>query len=47
MNGIDTNVLVYAFDFSEPVKQAKAQSRIDDCVANSSATIVWQLSVNF
>jgi len=47
MNGIDTNVLVYAFDSSEPVKQAKAQSLIDDCVANSSATIVWQVVGEF
>lgn len=42
MNGVDTNVLVYAFDASEPVKQLKAQLLIDKLVADSSGRLLWQ-----
>jgi predicted nucleic acid-binding protein len=47
MNGIDTNVLVYAFDFSEPVKQPKAQRLLDDLQAASAATVPWQVVGEF
>lgn len=47
MNGIDTNVLVYAFDFSEPVKQPKAQRLLDDLLAASAATLPWQVVGEF
>ena len=47
MNGIDTNVLVYAFDFSDPTKQLKAQRLIDDLVADSSAKLLWQVVGEF
>jgi len=47
MNGIDTNVLVYAFDSSEPAKQSKAQRLIDEHVANASATVPWQVVGEF
>ena len=29
MNAVDTNVLVYAFDDDEPIKQAKANELLD------------------
>jgi predicted nucleic acid-binding protein len=47
MNGIDTNVLVYAFDFSEPVKQPKAEKLLDDLLAASSAVLLWQVVGEF
>lgn len=46
MNAIDTNVFVYAFDASEPVKQGKARAFIENIFASAEATIVpWQVAV--
>lgn len=47
MNGIDTNVLVYAFDLAEATKRPRAQQLIDDEIANSTATLVWQVVGEF
>jgi hypothetical protein len=38
---------VYAFDFSEPVKQPKAQKLLDDLLAASSAVLPWQVVGEF
>jgi predicted nucleic acid-binding protein len=27
---VDTNILLYAYDYSEPIKQAKAQALLED-----------------
>jgi len=46
MNAIDTNVFVYAFDASEPVKQALAREFFQGVFASAEATIVpWQVAV--
>ena len=46
MNAIDTNVFVYAFDASEPVKQARAREFFQRVFASAEATTVpWQVAV--
>jgi predicted nucleic acid-binding protein len=48
MNAVDTNVLVYAFDEDEPLKQAKAQQLLDRLVVNRGATgLLWQVAGEF
>lgn len=47
MNGIDTNVLVYAVDVSEPAKQKQAQLLIDGLLTTSSVLLVWQVVGEF
>ena len=43
MNAVDTNVLVYAFDADEPVKQAKAIDLMDRLAADAANTVlIWQ-----
>lgn len=44
---IDTNVLIYAFDSSEPTKQQIAVNRIDDAVRNGSGVISTQVLGEF
>jgi predicted nucleic acid-binding protein len=45
MNAIDTNVLVYALDDTEPAKQAKAQELIDRLVQPPVETVLpWQVA---
>src|SRR5215475_13539883 len=44
MNAVDTNILVYAVDDNEPVKQGKAQTLIGQLVAGSTPTVLlWQV----
>lgn len=44
MNAVDTNILLYAVDDSEPSKQAKAQLLLRQLVASSEPTILlWQV----
>jgi predicted nucleic acid-binding protein len=46
MNAVDTNILVYAVDDNEPVKQGKAQTLIGQLVAGSKPTVLlWQVIV--
>ncbi|MCE9544558.1 MAG: PIN domain-containing protein [Planctomycetia bacterium] len=44
MNAIDTNVLVYAIDFHEPVKQAKARDLLSRLSPASTTTLLWQVA---
>ena|ERR1700686_1706637 len=48
MNAVDTNVLVYAFDDDEPIKQAKANELLDR-LAEYPADIIllWQVAAEF
>ncbi len=39
MNAIDTNILVYLFDPSTPLKQARAQQLLDDLVLRPQETL--------
>jgi predicted nucleic acid-binding protein len=44
MNAVDTNILLYSVDDSEPVKQAKAQALIQQLVlAKGSTILLWQV----
>src|SRR5947207_2616396 len=44
MNAVDTNILLYSVDDSEPTKQAKAQSLIQQLVAVKGSTmLLWQV----
>jgi predicted nucleic acid-binding protein len=44
MNAVDTNVLVYRLDRSEPVKQAKARELLRQLAANTDPTVLpWQV----
>jgi predicted nucleic acid-binding protein len=46
MNAVDTNILIYAVDDNEPVKQGKAQTLIGQLVAGSKSTVLlWQVIV--
>ena len=48
MNAVDTNVLVYAFDADEPVKQAKSQRLLDQLVSRRGETLLlWQVAGEF
>jgi predicted nucleic acid-binding protein len=48
MNAIDTNILVYLFDPSTPLKQAQAQQLLDDLVLRPQETVwLWQGAVEF
>ncbi|HAK96636.1 MAG TPA: nucleic-acid-binding protein, contains PIN domain protein [Planctomycetes bacterium] len=44
MTGIDTNVLVYACDKRDPVKQAKAQELIEK---TGDGVLLWQVACEF
>jgi predicted nucleic acid-binding protein len=44
MNAVDTNILLYSVDDSEPAKQAKAQGLLHRLVVQSEPTIMlWQV----
>ncbi len=44
MIAIDTNILIYAIDDSEPVKQSKAQALLSILSANPASTVtLWQV----
>ncbi len=48
MNAVDTNVLVYALDVDEPVKQAKAKALLAGLTAAQPQTILpWQVAGEF
>ncbi len=48
MNAVDTNVLVYAVDESEPTKQAQAIGLLEKLSAQSVPLVVlWQVAVEF
>src|SRR5688500_9572271 len=45
MNAVDTNVLVYALDASEPAKQAKAQNLLARLISSPEDTVLlWQVA---
>jgi predicted nucleic acid-binding protein len=48
MNAVDTNVLVYSLDDSEPIKQAKARQLIRKLTADPDPTyLLWQVLGEF
>jgi len=44
MTGFDTNILVYACDKSDPVRQAKAMTLIS---TGSDGVLLWQVACEF
>lgn len=45
MNAVDTNVLVYAMDDNEPVKQRRARELLDRLVRDAAgARLLWQVA---
>lgn len=48
MNAVDANVLVYAFDKDEPIKQAKANDLLRRLAQASEETLLpWQVAAEF
>ena len=50
MNGkafLDTNVLVYAYDYRDPLKQAKAQKLISDGIRGDDLALSVQVLEEF
>jgi predicted nucleic acid-binding protein len=48
MNAVDANVLVYAFDEDEPIKQAKANELLGRLSEDRSETLIpWQAAAEF
>jgi predicted nucleic acid-binding protein len=48
MNAVDTNVLVYAFDEDEPIKQAKANELLGRLSQFPADTFIpWQVAAEF
>jgi predicted nucleic acid-binding protein len=48
MNAIDTNILGYAFDPADAVKQAKARQLINDFTARPrECVLLWQVAAEF
>ncbi|MFN0018354.1 MAG: PIN domain-containing protein [Pirellulaceae bacterium] len=47
MIAIDTNVLVYSVDVSEPAKMAVADSIIKDLGSKGSGVLLWQVACEF
>ena len=47
MIAIDTNVLVYAFDMNEPLKQAIAKRVIDSLGQTGQGVMLWQVACEF
>ena len=44
MNAVDTNVLIYRLDRSDPVKQAKARDLLRQLATNTEPTVLlWQV----
>ena len=44
MNAVDTNVLVYAIDSSEPTKQAQAIDLLNELIPSSTSLLLWQVA---
>lgn len=47
MNAIDTNILVYAFDLSEPIKQPLARRFVRSRIAEADSVLMWQVAAEF
>jgi predicted nucleic acid-binding protein len=48
MNAVDTNILVYSLDDTEPIKQAKAQALLGQVASGSTPTfLLWQVLGEF
>lgn len=47
MNAIDTNIVVYAFDDSEPVKRPQARKFIRLRVSSADSVLLWQVAGEF
>ena len=47
MNAIDTNILVYAFDESEPIKRPQARQLIRHRISADDTVLLWQVAVEF
>lgn len=47
MNAIDTNILVYAFDESEPIKRPQARQLIRQRFSDNDTVLLWQVAVEF
>lgn len=47
MIAIDTNVLVYRFDFNEPVKQRKAAPLLRQLMMDKETVLLWQVLGEF
>lgn len=48
MNAVDTNILIYAHDARDPVKQTKARDLLNQLVASSPPTrLLWQVLGEF
>lgn len=42
MNAVDTNILVYRFDLSEPAKRSIAVDMLNDLAAEGNTVLIWQ-----
>ena len=47
MNAIDTNILVYSFDESEPTKRSTARQLIRQRISAKDTVLLWQVAVEF
>ena len=48
MIAVDTNVLIYAVDATEPVKSKRAEKLLQDlCAAGESIVVPWQVAAEF
>ncbi|MFM9963197.1 MAG: PIN domain-containing protein [Planctomycetaceae bacterium] len=47
MNAIDTNILVYSFDESEPTKRSIARQLIRQRISAKDTVLLWQVAVEF
>ena len=45
MNAIDTNILLYAFDESEPIKQPQAKQLVRQRILANDTVLLWQVAV--
>lgn len=42
MNAVDTNILVYRFDLSEPAKRSIVVDMLNDLAAEGNTVLIWQ-----
>ena len=47
MNAIDTNILLYAFDESKPIKQPQAKQLVRQRILANDTVLLWQVAVEF
>ena len=43
MNAVDTNILLYSVDKTEPVKQPKAAALLHQLIAGGASVLFWQV----